>query len=84
MSMQHDHLVESEKGVIVYAAVVYMCLSPSPSLSLSPHTHTHTHTHTGVEYGLKPAEICGKDIKIEIWDTAGQECYQALTRQYYR
>jgi GTPase SAR1 family protein len=34
----------------------------------------------GVEYGLKPAQVKGRDIQIEIWDTAGQECYMALTR----
>lgn len=38
----------------------------------------------GVEYGLKPAQVKGRDIQIEIWDTAGQECYMALTRSYYR
>eukprot|EP00624_Nannochloropsis_granulata_P001471 evm.model.NODE_17322_length_11106_cov_35.773457.2 len=25
----------------------------------------------GVEYGLKPAQVKGRDIQIEIWDTAG-------------
>ena len=32
-----------------------------------------THRMTiGVEYGLKPTTIKGKDIGIEIWDTVGR------------
>ena len=29
-------------------------------------------------------DINGKSIKIQIWDTAGQEAFQAITRTYYK
>ena len=38
----------------------------------------------GVEFGAKTIEINGKSIKIQIWDTAGQEAFQAITRTYYK
>ena len=38
----------------------------------------------GVEFGAKTIQINGKAIKIQIWDTAGQEAFQAITRTYYK
>ena len=38
----------------------------------------------GVEFGAKTIQIDGKTIKIQIWDTAGQEAFQAITRTYYK
>ena len=38
----------------------------------------------GVEFGVKTIQIDGKLIKIQIWDTAGQEAFQAITRTYYK
>ena len=38
----------------------------------------------GVEFGVKTINIDGKLIKIQIWDTAGQEAFQAITRTYYK
>ena len=38
----------------------------------------------GVEFGAKTISINGKSIKIQIWDTAGQEAFQAITRTYYK
>ena len=38
----------------------------------------------GVEFGEKTIELNRKVIKIQIWDTAGQEQFQAITRTYYR
>ena len=38
----------------------------------------------GVEFGVKTIKIDGKLIKIQIWDTAGQEAFQAITRTYYK
>ena len=29
-------------------------------------------------------KIKGKNIKIQIWDTAGQEKYRAITSAYYK
>lgn len=38
----------------------------------------------GVEFGAKVIEVQGKAIKLQIWDTAGQETFKSITRQYYR
>jgi len=38
----------------------------------------------GVEMSSRSCHIDGKEIKLEIWDTAGQESYLAITRSYYR
>lgn len=38
----------------------------------------------GVDFRIKQATIDGLQVKLQIWDSAGQERFQALTRQYYR
>ena len=38
----------------------------------------------GVEFAAKIIELDGKFIKIQIWDTAGHEAFQSITRTYYR
>ena len=38
----------------------------------------------GVEFGEKNIEIEDKIIRIQIWDTAGQELYKSITRTYYK
>lgn len=43
----------------------------------------------GVEFGAKILTINGPedkkyDIKLQIWDTAGQESFKSITRSYYR
>ena len=38
----------------------------------------------GVEYGAKTVQAAGKNIKLQIWDTAGQESFRAITRSFYR
>lgn len=38
----------------------------------------------GVEFGAKVANVNGTNVKIQIWDTAGQEAFQSITRSYYR
>ena len=38
----------------------------------------------GVEMSSRSCHIDGKEIKLEIWDTAGQESFLAITRSYYR
>ena len=39
---------------------------------------------TGVDFNNKDLVINGQKVKIQIWDTAGQEKYRALATQYYR
>ena len=37
-----------------------------------------------VEHGSKNIQIKNKIYKIQIWDTAGQECFWSITRSYYK
>jgi Ras-related protein Rab-2A len=38
----------------------------------------------GYEFAAKSVNIEGQQVKLHIWDTAGQESFQAITRSYYR
>ena len=38
----------------------------------------------GVEFGAKNIDIDNKSYRIQIWDTAGQECFKSITRAYYK
>jgi len=38
----------------------------------------------GVEFGSRMITIDNKQIKLQIWDTAGQESFRSITRSYYR
>ncbi|BGP13080.1 hypothetical protein JCM10213_000915 [Rhodosporidiobolus nylandii] len=49
----------------------------------------HSEPTIGVEFGSRIVELnegkdAGKKIKLQIWDTAGQENFRAITRSYYR
>ncbi|CAH8656703.1 unnamed protein product [Schistosoma rodhaini] len=38
----------------------------------------------GVEFGARMVNIGDKQIKLQVWDTAGQESFRSITRSYYR
>jgi len=38
----------------------------------------------GVEFGARMITIDNKQLKLQIWDTAGQESFRSITRSYYR
>uniref|UniRef100_A0A7S4LQF6 Uncharacterized protein n=1 Tax=Oxyrrhis marina TaxID=2969 RepID=A0A7S4LQF6_OXYMA len=38
----------------------------------------------GVEFGARLIQIDNKPIKLQVWDTAGQESFRSITRSYYR
>lgn len=38
----------------------------------------------GVTFSIKMVRIDGQDVKVQIWDTAGQEIFRSITRSYYR
>mmetsp|Transcript_36123 Transcript_36123/g.62511 ORF Transcript_36123/g.62511 Transcript_36123/m.62511 type:complete len:210 (-) Transcript_36123:91-720(-) len=38
----------------------------------------------GVEFGARMVNIDSRQIKLQIWDTAGQESFRSITRSYYR
>jgi Ras-related protein Rab-2A len=37
-----------------------------------------------VEFGARMVTIDNRQIKLQIWDTAGQESFRSITRSYYR
>lgn len=38
----------------------------------------------GVEFGAKSLSVEGRVVKLQIWDTAGQESFRSITRSFYR
>jgi len=38
----------------------------------------------GVEFGSRTVNIDSNQVKLQIWDTAGQEKFRSITRSYYR
>ena len=38
----------------------------------------------GIDFKVKMIEINGVTIKLQIWDTAGQEHFRTITKSYYR
>lgn len=48
-----------------------------------PFKGTYTST-IGVDFEIKPVQIDGKTVNLQIWDTAGQERFRTITTSYYR
>ena len=49
------------------------------------HEFNSNSSHTiGVEFGSKVVDMDGQRVKLQIWDTSGQERYLSVTRSYYR
>jgi Ras-related protein Rab-2A len=44
----------------------------------------HHQSTIGVDFGSQVIQVGDSCIKIQIWDTAGQEDFRAITRAYYR
>jgi Ras-related protein Rab-2A len=38
----------------------------------------------GVEFGARMISVADTQVKLQIWDTAGQESFRSITRSYYR
>ena len=52
---------------------------------LTENTFNEEHNVTiGVEFGNFVLKIADKVIKLQIWDTAGQESFRSITRIFYR
>ncbi|WOL17945.1 ras-related protein RABA5c-like [Canna indica] len=44
----------------------------------------HSKATIGVEFQTQSMDIDGKEVKAQIWDTAGQDRFRAVTSAYYR
>ena len=38
----------------------------------------------GVDFKVKVLNVNGENIKLQIWDTSGQERFHSITKSYYR
>lgn len=43
-----------------------------------------TNSTVGVEFGSKKIKINNTNVKVQIWDTAGQEQYKSIINAYYK
>ena len=41
-------------------------------------------TTIGVDFGCKIIKILDNEVKLQLWDTSGQEKFRSITRCYYR
>ena len=41
-------------------------------------------TTIGIDFKIKTVHLGGKKVKLQIWDTAGQEQFRTITRSYFR
>ena len=41
-------------------------------------------TTIGVEFGSKKFTVSGQQVKLQLWDTAGQETFLSVTKSYYK
>jgi Ras-related protein Rab-1A len=54
-------------------------------LRFSDDTFTDNHISTiGLDYRLKMVSVNESVIKLQIWDTAGQDRFRAITKNYYK
>lgn len=53
-------------------------------LRYTENTFSESHLSTiGVDFQLKKINHKGKPIEIQVWDSAGQEKYRSISKQYY-
>lgn len=83
--------VPSEKNVVYDYIFKYIIIGPTGVgkscllLQFTDKKWTHEHELTiGVEFGVRIFSVEGKKIKLQIWDTAGQESFRSITASYYR
>ena len=46
--------------------------------------HSRYISTIGVDFKIKTIELDGKIVKLQLWDTAGQEKFKTITSSYYR
>jgi Ras-related protein Rab-2A len=54
-------------------------------IQFTDHTFRNQYEMTiGVEFGSKIVTMGDRKVKLQVWDTAGQESFRSITRSYYR
>lgn len=38
----------------------------------------------GVDFKIRILQVCGRKVKLQMWDTAGQEKFHNVTSAFYR
>jgi signal recognition particle receptor subunit beta len=61
-----------------HAAILFFSFSQG-----DPFKGVYTST-IGVDFEIKPVQIDGHTVNLQIWDTAGQERFRTITTSYYR
>ena len=46
--------------------------------------HEDHNVTIGVEFGTRSLKVGNQMVKLQIWDTAGQESFRSITRSFYR
>ncbi|KAJ3381032.1 Ras- protein Rab-2A [Lobulomyces angularis] len=78
MSQQYDYLFKYIS--VGDSGVGKSCLL----LRFTNQEYTATETTIGIEFGSSIVDLRNKRIKLQIWDTAGQESFRSISRAYYR
>ncbi|AOW07610.1 uncharacterized protein YALI1_F30852g [Yarrowia lipolytica] len=85
---RHTSCHDSNADIIpfCYHTNTRACGKSSLTLRLTDDTFSEFHDVTiAAEIGSKVVDIDGKEkMKLQIWDTAGQEHFRAVTRSYFR
>ncbi len=79
MNSEYDHLFKLV--IIGDTSVGKSCLL----VRFADHSYSESYISTiGVDFKIRTIELDGKVIKLQIWDTAGQDRFRTITSTYYR
>jgi len=82
-----DTEVQNKKANVTYKVIMLGDASVGKSALFErwrSDSFKQTSTTVGMELWTKTYYVEGKYIQIQLWDTAGQEIYRAVTKSYYR
>lgn len=65
------------------ASIAWVFCLPMSDLTILTCLIRYNHPK-GVEFGIRTVTVEGLRIKVQIWDTAGQDSFRSITRSYYR
>lgn len=86
--MNKQNFIDKNKPDYVYKVLILgdMCVGKTCMLlRYCDNVFNDNHISTiGVDYRVKSKLINNDNIKLQIWDTAGQDRFRAITRSYYK